>query len=139
MSISKKLYRSFGWILLSVVLLFAVNIVAVWYEHHTRETANRSAEMVQAVSDFDHARMQARILLSNYILSGLSKDADALDRLKPDISGLIDTAEEKARTLAISLGRKRTTVRACCWNSCGGSKINGTKGLPNPWSKSARN
>ena len=107
MSISKKLYRSFGWILLSVVLLFAVNIVAVWYEHHTRETANRSAEMVQAVSDFDHARMQARILLSNYILSGLSKDADALDRLKPDISGLIDTAEEKAGTLAISLGQEK--------------------------------
>ena len=48
MTISKKLYLSFGIILTTVLVLLAINLVAVQREHDTKAAAQRSIDMAEA-------------------------------------------------------------------------------------------
>ena len=107
MSISKKLYWSFGSILIIVVLLFVVNIVAVWYEHRASDTSTTAAEMVQAVYRFDQARMQNRLHLRNFLLSGNPQEVTDLKDGRIQTDALINAAEERAATLPIALGQEK--------------------------------
>lgn len=107
MSISKRLFWGFGSILIIMVALFVVNIVAVWYEHQAKETANKSVEMVQAVYKFDRARMQNRLRLRNYLLSGDPKEAAALKESMEQTDLLVSAAQDKAVALLMALGQDK--------------------------------
>ena len=50
MNIGKKLYLSFGIILATVLVLLAINLVAVQREHETKAAAQRSIDMTEATS-----------------------------------------------------------------------------------------
>ena len=50
MTIGKKLYLSFGIILATVLVLLAINLVAVQREHETKAAAQRSIDMAEATS-----------------------------------------------------------------------------------------
>ncbi len=80
MTIGKKLYTNFGIILCMVVVLFLVNWSAVQREH----TAKELADTTNAVR---FQMMQNRLYLSNYLLSG---DTREVDRMNDGLRMLID-------------------------------------------------
>jgi methyl-accepting chemotaxis protein len=79
MSISKKLYLTFGAILLGVVVLFAV---ILWAVHHEQSTKAAAAQALEMRDTTDHIRfqvMQNRLYLSNYLLSGDSREVERMN------------------------------------------------------------
>ena len=72
MTIGKKLYTNFGIILTMVVVLFLVNWSAVQREH----SAKQLADTTNAVR---FQMMQNRLYLSNYLLSGDTREVDRMN------------------------------------------------------------
>src|SRR3974377_1766866 len=72
MTIGKKLYVNFGIILTMVVVLFLVNWSAVGREHAAKELADTT----NAVR---FQMMQNRLYLSNYLLSGDTREVDHMN------------------------------------------------------------
>jgi methyl-accepting chemotaxis protein len=79
MSITKKLYLSFGAILAIIAVLFLINIVAVQREHTAREATGRSLETAQSYERIRYQMMQNRLDLRNFLLSGDSGDINKLN------------------------------------------------------------
>src|SRR5438132_7100541 len=79
MNIGKKLYLSFGIILTTVLLLLAINLIAVQREHETKAAAQRSMDMTQATSSVRFEMMQNRLHLQNYLLSGDTRDVEKMN------------------------------------------------------------
>jgi methyl-accepting chemotaxis protein len=76
MSIGKKLYLSFGAILFGVVVLFAVILWAVHHEQGTKAGAAQALEMSETTDHIRFQVMQNRLYLSNYLLSGDSREVE---------------------------------------------------------------
>ena len=76
MTIGKKLYVSFGAVLAMVVVLFAVNLVAVYREHSAKAAASQALELADATDKIRFQMMQNRLYLTNYLLSGDSRESD---------------------------------------------------------------
>ncbi|MGA9039136.1 MAG: methyl-accepting chemotaxis protein [Terriglobales bacterium] len=72
MTISKKLYLNFGAVLAMVIVLFLVNLIAVEREHSAK-AAYASTNKIQ------FQMMQNRLYLSNYLLSGDSREIDHMN------------------------------------------------------------
>jgi len=83
MTIGKKLYVNFGIILIMVVALFLVNWLAVNREHRAKELADTTAAV-------RFQMMQNRLYLSNYLLSG---DTREVDRMNEGLRTLNDKLE----------------------------------------------
>src|SRR5260370_3916877 len=79
MNIGKKLYLSFGIILTTVLLLLAINRIAVQREHETKAAAQRSIDMTEAMSSDRFEMMQNRLHLQNYLLSGDTRDVEKMN------------------------------------------------------------
>ena len=79
MTIGKKLYVNFGIILATVLVLLAVNLLAVRREHETKAAAQHSIEMAEATSAVRFEMMQNRLHLQNYLLSGDSRDVEKMN------------------------------------------------------------
>jgi methyl-accepting chemotaxis protein len=79
MTIGKKLYVNFGIILSMVVVLFLVNLLAVQREHAAKAAATASLELADATDDVRFQMMQNRLYLSNYLLSGDSREVDRMN------------------------------------------------------------
>src|ERR1700704_5772979 len=91
MSIGKKLYVSFGTILATVVFLFIVNWYAVHREHDAKSAAAASLELADATNAVRFQMMQNRLYLSNYLLSG---DTREVDRMNDGMRALNSKLEE---------------------------------------------
>jgi methyl-accepting chemotaxis protein len=79
MTIGKKLYKNFGYILSMVVVLFIVNLLAVQREHAAKAAASASLELADATNEVRFQMMQNRLYLSNYLLSGDSREVDRMN------------------------------------------------------------
>ena len=79
MTISKKLYVSFGAILAVLVVLFIVNITAVQREHSARASTSRALEIAQQSEAVRYAMMQNRLYLRNYLLSRGTREVVKMD------------------------------------------------------------
>jgi len=79
MTIGKKLYVNFGIILSMVVVLFLVNLLAVQREHAAKAAATASLELTDATNEVRFQMMQNRLYLSNYLLSGDSREVDRMN------------------------------------------------------------
>jgi methyl-accepting chemotaxis protein len=79
MTIGKKLYMNFGIILGMVVVLFLVNILAVQREHDAKASAKKSIELTDATNQVRFQMMQNMLYLSNYLLSGDSREVDRMN------------------------------------------------------------
>jgi methyl-accepting chemotaxis protein len=103
MTIGKKLYGSFGIILTMVVVLFGVNWFAVQREHAAKAAAAASLELADTTNSVRFQMMQNRLYLSNYLLSGDTREVDRMneglrilnDRLEQGKS-LADSDQEKS-------------------------------------------
>lgn len=107
MSISKKLFVGFGLILGVVFLLFLGNFVAVRHEHNTKETFFKSNELQKAMSDLFQERMNNRLRLRNFLLSGDNKEADALSRGETALEQKVTAAQEKSADLGSASRRAK--------------------------------
>jgi methyl-accepting chemotaxis protein len=79
MSIGKKLYLNFGLILSAVLLLFIVNFFAVQREHAAKAAAAASLELADTTNAVRFQMMQNRLYLSNYLLSGDTREVDRMN------------------------------------------------------------
>ena len=70
MSMSKKLYASFGFILAMVVVLFFVTWFAVHHEQSTKEAASQASQMTDTTAKVRSQIMLNQLYLNNYLLSG---------------------------------------------------------------------
>jgi methyl-accepting chemotaxis protein len=102
MTIGKKLYVNFGAILAMVVVLFLVNMIAVEREHSAKALAEQSMEMSDATDHVRFQMMQNRLYLSNFLLSG---DTREMDRMNEGIRLLSDDLR-KAQSLVVSEQQK---------------------------------
>jgi methyl-accepting chemotaxis protein len=91
MTIGKKLYWSFGFTLGMVLLLFLVNWMAVNREHAAKKAAQDSLDLADATNAVRFQMMQNCLYLSNYLLSG---DTREVDRMNDGLHTLNDKAEE---------------------------------------------
>jgi methyl-accepting chemotaxis protein len=79
MTIGKKLYLNFGAVLAMVVVLFLVNLVAVQREHSAKSAASQALQMAATTDNIRFQMMQNRLYLSNYLLSGDTRETDRLN------------------------------------------------------------
>src|SRR6202140_4144339 len=79
MTIGKKLYTNFGIILTMVVVLFLVNWSAVQREHDTKKAAQQSLDLADTTNAVGFQMMQNRLYLSNYLLSGDTREVDRMN------------------------------------------------------------
>jgi len=98
MRIGKKLYVNFGAVLAMVLVLFLVNLIAVQREHSAKAAASRALELADATDHVKFQMMQNRLYLSNYLLSG---DTREVDRMNEGVRILAEKLQS-ARTLANS-------------------------------------
>jgi methyl-accepting chemotaxis protein len=98
MTIGKKLYVNFGIILSMVVVLFLVNLLAVQREHAAKAAAAASLDLVDATDAVRFQMMQNRLYLSNYLLSGDTREVERMN--------------EGLRTLNEKLGQGKTLANS---------------------------
>ena len=79
MRIGKKLYVNFGAVLAMVVVLFLVNLVAVQREHSAKAAASQALKMAETTDKVRFQIMQNRLYLSNYLLSGDTREVERLN------------------------------------------------------------
>jgi methyl-accepting chemotaxis protein len=96
MNIGKKLYLNFGIILATVLVLLAINLIAVQREHETKAAAQRSIDMTEATSQVRFQMMQNRLHLQNYLLSGDTRDVDKMNDGEHQLADALHHAEELA-------------------------------------------
>src|SRR5216684_2502575 len=95
MSISKKLYMNFGAVLAMVIVLFLVNLIAVQREHSAKAAASQALQMVDNTDSIRFQMMQNRLYLSNYLLSGDSRE---VDRMNDGVRQLNDSLQSSLKT-----------------------------------------
>jgi methyl-accepting chemotaxis protein len=78
MTIRQKLYMNFGAVLAMVVVLLLVNLVAVQREHSAKAAASQALAMAETTDKITFQMMQNRLYLSNYLLSGDTRELDHL-------------------------------------------------------------
>ncbi|HTS07667.1 MAG TPA: methyl-accepting chemotaxis protein [Candidatus Eisenbacteria bacterium] len=91
MTIGKKLYVNFGIILTMVVVLFLVNWSAVRREHAAKELA----DITNAVR---FQMMQNRLYLSNYLLSGDTREVDRMNEGLHTLNEKLEEGKNKANS-----------------------------------------
>ena len=91
MTIGKKLYWSFGFILAMVLFLFLANWMAVRREHDAKNAAAASLKLADTTNAVRFQMMQNRLYLSNYLLSG---DTREVDRMNEGLRTLNEKLEE---------------------------------------------
>jgi methyl-accepting chemotaxis protein len=93
MTIGKKLYINFGAVLAMVVVLFLVNLTAVYREHNAKAAASRALQLSDATDKVRFQMMQNRLYLSNYLLSGDSREVERMNEGVRGLGEKLQTAE----------------------------------------------
>ena len=107
MTIGKKLYLNFGAVLAMVVVLFLVNLIAVQREHSAKASASQALKMAETTDKIRFQRMQNRLYLSNYLLSGDTREVERLD----DGLRILQDALQTAQGLSISEQQKEALTK----------------------------
>jgi methyl-accepting chemotaxis protein len=107
MTIGKKLYMNFGIILAMVVVLFLVNLLAVQREHSAKAAQAASLQLKDNTNAERFQMMQNRLFLSNYLLSG---DTREVDRMNEGLR-ILNQKLEEGKALATSDQEKSALSR----------------------------
>src|SRR5437899_4523176 len=98
MTIGKKLYTNFGIILTMVLVLFLVNWSAVQREHAAKAAAAASLELADATNAVRFQMMQNRLYLSNYLLSGDTREVDRMNEGLRTLNEKLEQGTNKANS-----------------------------------------
>src|SRR5438477_3694241 len=96
MSISKQLYKNFGYVLFMVLVLLGVNLIAVQREHSAKSAAAQALQMTDNTDAIRFQMMQNRLYLSNYLLSGDSREVDHMNDGVRQLNEALQSAERLA-------------------------------------------
>ncbi len=96
MTIGKKLYMNFGIILTMVVVLFLVNWSAVTRERSAKDAAAASLGLVEITNTVRFQMMQNRLYLSNYLLSGDTREVDRMNEGLRALNEKLEDGKNKA-------------------------------------------
>src|SRR5690242_5348566 len=106
MTIRKKLYLNFTFILGIVVVLCLINIVTVNRESSARDATQKAFDVKQGSESIRFQMMQNRQLLSNYLLSGSTGEANQLTegmaKLQQSISKTVEKAQDEQQKTALA-------------------------------------
>ncbi|HTZ83608.1 MAG TPA: methyl-accepting chemotaxis protein [Candidatus Acidoferrales bacterium] len=107
MTIGKKLYLNFGIILTTVLILFLVNWFAVQREHSAKAAAASSLELADTTNSARFQMMQNRLYLSNYLLSGDTREVDHMNEGLRVLNEKLEQGKNLANndTVKTSLGK----------------------------------
>jgi methyl-accepting chemotaxis protein len=105
MSLSKKLYLNFGFVLAMVIVLFLVIVVAVQREHSAKAAAAQALQVTEGTDKVRSQVMQNRLYLSNYLLSGDNREVQHMNdgqQLRDEFqaSQKLVTSEEQRSAIA---------------------------------------
>jgi len=103
MTIGKKLYVNFGIILTMVLVLFLVNWSAVQREHTAKAGAAASLALADTTDAVRFQMMQNRLYLSNYLLSG---DTREVERMNDGLHTLGDKLDQGVKMATSELGKQ---------------------------------
>jgi methyl-accepting chemotaxis protein len=117
MNISKKLYLSFGIILATVLVLLAINLIAVQREHDTKAAAQRSIDMTEATSLVRFQMMQNRLHLQNYLLSGDTRDVEKMNDGERQLTDALRRAQNLANSPQQRTSLEKVQEMETGWNT----------------------
>jgi methyl-accepting chemotaxis protein len=98
MTIKQQLYRSFGAILLILLILLFVDIGSIWKASSASGEAANALESVRTIGDVRNQIMQNRLNLNNFLLSGDPRDEDKVNRGFSDLADEIKQGESKTNS-----------------------------------------
>jgi len=107
MTIGKKLYWSFGFILAMVLFLFFANLMAVLREKGAKDEFAAALKMKDTTNLVRFQMMQNRLYLSNYLLSGDTREVDHMN----DGVRILNEKLDEGKTLASSDQVKTALVK----------------------------
>ena len=94
MNIRNKLYLNFGIILATVLVLLAVNLMAVHRLGLMFTAARRSMDVADATSTVRFQMMQNRLHLQNYLLSGDTRDVEKMTEGERQLNDALQRSRE---------------------------------------------
>src|SRR5579885_3165546 len=98
MTIGRKLYVNFGAVLAMVVVLFLIIMAAVQREHSAKAAASQALKMADTTDKVRFQIMQNRLYLSNYLLSGDTREVERLNDGERLLQDALRTAEALANS-----------------------------------------
>ncbi len=107
MTLGKRLYYTFGGVGLLVLLVFGVTWVGLGRQQAAKDGFSSSIDSSNATADVRSQMMQNRLYLSNYLLSGDTREVDHMNDGVRQLSQKL----EKARTLASSEAQKNALAK----------------------------
>ncbi len=95
MTIKQQLYRSFGAILLILLILLFVDIGSIWKASSARTEASNALDSKTTIELVRSQIMQNRLNLNNFLLSGDPRDEDKVNKGFTDLADLMKQGEAK--------------------------------------------
>jgi len=115
MTIGKKLYWSFGFALGMVLLLFVVNYLAVRREHAAKEAASKSLELEKITNTIGSQMMLNRLYLSNYLLSGDTREVDHMNDGLRLLNDRVEEGREKTSSDQVKIDLSKVQQLEQAW------------------------
>jgi methyl-accepting chemotaxis protein len=95
MTIKQQLYRSFGAILLILLILLFVDIGSIWKASSASSEAASTLDSVRTIEAVRYQIMQNRLNLNNFLLSGDPRDEDKVNRGFSELADIVKQGESK--------------------------------------------
>jgi len=95
MTIKQQLYRSFGAILLILLILLCVDSGAIYKTSTARTEASNTLESLRTIGDVRDQIMQNRLNLNNFLLSGDPRDEDKVNKGFTELADKMKQGESK--------------------------------------------
>ena len=95
MTIKQQLYRSFGAILLILLILLFVDFGAIYKTSTASSEAANTLESVRTIEAVRYQIMQNRLNLNNFLLSGDPRDEDKVNRGFTELPDIVKQGESK--------------------------------------------
>ncbi|MGZ4731377.1 MAG: methyl-accepting chemotaxis protein [Terriglobales bacterium] len=115
MTLGKKLYLNFGFILGMVLLLFLVNYLAVEREHSAKEAAAKSLKLAETTNAVRFQMMQNRLYLSNYLLSGDTREVERMNEGLRSLNERLEEAKAQANSEQVKLSLAKVQQLEQSW------------------------
>jgi methyl-accepting chemotaxis protein len=117
MTIGRKLYRNFGFVLLMVVVLFLVNLVAMYRERSAKSAASQALQMAENTDRVRFQMMENRLYLGNYLLSGDSREVDRMNEGIRLLSEALQGSEKMSNSDQQRIALQQVEKNEKAWSS----------------------
>jgi len=97
MTLEKQLYRSFGAILATLVVLLLIDLGTLWKACSASAEASSTLESVRTAEAVRYQIMQNRLNLNNFLLSGDPRDEEKVNRGFTELSDLVKRGQSQTR------------------------------------------